>query len=83
MSMSRGRFFFEGRFLIIVTKGEKWDSLTRNWHDHSDILSSIKLFLVDEVCGSHSSALPECCIDFFTSQRSISSTKPEVVPLKS
>ncbi|KAG7092807.1 hypothetical protein E1B28_009123 [Marasmius oreades] len=34
---------------IIVTTGEKWDSLTRNWADHSQILSSIRLFLVDEV----------------------------------
>ncbi|KDR81750.1 hypothetical protein GALMADRAFT_59618 [Galerina marginata CBS 339.88] len=28
---------------------EKWDSLTRNWHDHDRILSQIQLFLVDEV----------------------------------
>ncbi|KAF8163444.1 P-loop containing nucleoside triphosphate hydrolase protein [Crassisporium funariophilum] len=28
---------------------EKWDSLTRNWHDHNEILSQIQLFLVDEV----------------------------------
>ncbi|KAF8844441.1 P-loop containing nucleoside triphosphate hydrolase protein [Paxillus ammoniavirescens] len=28
---------------------EKWDSLTRNWTNHSGILSQIKLFLVDEV----------------------------------
>ncbi|KAI9571366.1 DEAD-domain-containing protein [Boletus coccyginus] len=28
---------------------EKWDSLTRNWADHSGILSRVKLFLVDEV----------------------------------
>ncbi|KAF9227710.1 P-loop containing nucleoside triphosphate hydrolase protein [Gyrodon lividus] len=34
---------------IIVTTAEKWDSLTRNWTDHSGILSQIKLFLVDEV----------------------------------
>ncbi|KAG0697011.1 DEAD-domain-containing protein [Suillus ampliporus] len=34
---------------IIVTTAEKWDSLTRNWDDHSRILSQIKLFLVDEV----------------------------------
>ncbi|KIY66335.1 P-loop containing nucleoside triphosphate hydrolase protein [Cylindrobasidium torrendii FP15055 ss-10] len=32
-----------------VTTAEKWDSLTRNWDDHSTILSSILLFLVDEV----------------------------------
>ncbi|KAJ8087976.1 ATP-dependent DNA helicase MER3 [Marasmius tenuissimus] len=34
---------------IIVTTGEKWDSLTRNWSDYSNILSTIQLFLVDEV----------------------------------
>ncbi|KAF8643832.1 hypothetical protein AX16_008849 [Volvariella volvacea WC 439] len=34
---------------IIVTTGEKWDSLTRNWQDHEKILSQIQLFLVDEV----------------------------------
>ncbi|KAF8911062.1 Sec63 Brl domain-containing protein [Gymnopilus junonius] len=34
---------------IIVTTCEKWDSLTRNWHDHEQILSQIQLFLVDEV----------------------------------
>ncbi|TFY71871.1 hypothetical protein EVG20_g1121 [Dentipellis fragilis] len=34
---------------IIITTGEKWDSLTRNWRDHDRILSQIQLFLVDEV----------------------------------
>ncbi|KAJ7112430.1 hypothetical protein C8R43DRAFT_1159023 [Mycena crocata] len=34
---------------IIITTGEKWDSLTRNWTDHGQILSQIQLFLVDEV----------------------------------
>ncbi|KAF9469215.1 hypothetical protein BDZ94DRAFT_1181827, partial [Collybia nuda] len=34
---------------IIITTGEKWDSLTRNWHDHGQTLSQIQLFLVDEV----------------------------------
>ncbi|KAF7322399.1 DEAD/DEAH-box DNA helicase [Mycena chlorophos] len=34
---------------IIITTGEKWDSLTRNWADHGQILSRIQLFLVDEV----------------------------------
>ncbi|TRM59292.1 Sec63 Brl domain-containing protein [Schizophyllum amplum] len=34
---------------IIITTGEKWDSLTRNWRDHGQILSQIQLFLVDEV----------------------------------
>ncbi|KAI0690593.1 hypothetical protein BC835DRAFT_1407505 [Cytidiella melzeri] len=34
---------------IIVTTGEKWDSLTRNWDEHEHILSQVQLFLVDEV----------------------------------
>ncbi|GLB34810.1 putative sec63 Brl domain containing protein [Lyophyllum shimeji] len=34
---------------VIITTGEKWDSLTRNWKDHSQILSRIQLFLIDEV----------------------------------
>ncbi|KAL1744365.1 hypothetical protein HDZ31DRAFT_82770 [Schizophyllum fasciatum] len=29
--------------------GEKWDSLTRNWSEHGQVLSQIQLFLVDEV----------------------------------
>jgi hypothetical protein len=32
-----------------ITTGEKWDSLTRNWTDHRQILAQIQLFLVDEV----------------------------------
>ncbi|KAG2041892.1 Sec63 Brl domain-containing protein [Suillus americanus] len=35
--------------LLTLPQAEKWDSLTRNWDDHSRILSQIKLFLVDEV----------------------------------
>ncbi|KAG8976544.1 Sec63, partial [Tulasnella sp. 427] len=34
---------------IIVTTPEKWDSLTRNWRGHQDLLGKMKLFLVDEV----------------------------------
>ncbi|EJD53129.1 P-loop containing nucleoside triphosphate hydrolase protein, partial [Auricularia subglabra TFB-10046 SS5] len=34
---------------IIVTTPEKWDSLTRHWAEHEDILATMKLFLVDEV----------------------------------
>ncbi|KAF8720643.1 hypothetical protein AX14_010839, partial [Amanita brunnescens Koide BX004] len=33
---------------IIITTAEKWDSLTRTWRDHDQILAQIKLFLVDE-----------------------------------
>lgn len=32
-----------------VTTGEKWDSLTRSWEEHEQILAQIQLFLVDEV----------------------------------
>ncbi|KNZ78445.1 ATP-dependent DNA helicase MER3 [Termitomyces sp. J132] len=39
----------EVRKFITWMKGEKWDSLTRNWNDHHQILSSIRLLLVDEV----------------------------------
>ncbi|VDB82695.1 unnamed protein product [Peniophora sp. CBMAI 1063] len=34
---------------IIVTTGEKWDSLTRSWRDHGKILAQVQLFLIDEV----------------------------------
>ncbi|KAJ3970368.1 hypothetical protein EV361DRAFT_802192 [Lentinula raphanica] len=34
---------------IIITTGEKWDSLTRNWDDHRQQLTQVQLFLVDEV----------------------------------
>ncbi|EPQ25851.1 uncharacterized protein PFL1_06526 [Pseudozyma flocculosa PF-1] len=34
---------------LIVSTPEKWDSLTRRWHDHSRILSSIQVMLLDEV----------------------------------
>ncbi|KAL1762083.1 P-loop containing nucleoside triphosphate hydrolase protein [Schizophyllum commune] len=32
-----------------IMYGEKWDSLTRNWSEHGQVLSQIQLFLVDEV----------------------------------
>lgn len=31
---------------LIVTTPEKWDSLTRRWHDHRELLDSIALILV-------------------------------------
>ncbi|PPQ81219.1 LOW QUALITY PROTEIN: hypothetical protein CVT25_015743 [Psilocybe cyanescens] len=34
---------------------EKWDSLTRNWHEHESTLSQIQLFLVDETTTQHRS----------------------------
>ncbi|KAH9005003.1 P-loop containing nucleoside triphosphate hydrolase protein [Lactarius hatsudake] len=33
----------------IFCAAEKWDSLTRNWSTHSQLLSQIQLFLIDEV----------------------------------
>ncbi|OSX65591.1 hypothetical protein POSPLADRAFT_1044921 [Postia placenta MAD-698-R-SB12] len=32
-----------------IMYGEKWDSLTRSWRRHGQILSQIQLFLIDEV----------------------------------
>ncbi|GAA5999340.1 DNA helicase [Rhodotorula paludigena] len=34
---------------IIVTTPEKWDSMTRKWHDHGATLSQLHLLCVDEV----------------------------------
>ncbi|GAB1315431.1 ATP-dependent DNA helicase MER3 [Madurella fahalii] len=34
---------------IIVTTPEKWDSITRKWHDHRRLLQMVELFLIDEV----------------------------------
>jgi ATP-dependent DNA helicase HFM1/MER3 len=34
---------------IIITTIEKWDSITRQWHDHTKLLQLVKLFLIDEV----------------------------------
>ncbi|XP_054088517.1 probable ATP-dependent DNA helicase HFM1 [Zeugodacus cucurbitae] len=34
---------------VIITTPEKWDSLTRHWRDCRDVISSIRLFLIDEV----------------------------------
>ncbi|KAI0273477.1 Sec63 Brl domain-containing protein [Gloeopeniophorella convolvens] len=34
---------------IIITTAEKWDSVTRSWSSHSQLLSQIELFLIDEV----------------------------------
>lgn len=34
---------------IIMTTPEKWDSLTRKWTDHIRLLSTVKLFMIDEV----------------------------------
>ncbi|KAJ9144066.1 p-loop containing nucleoside triphosphate hydrolase protein [Pleurostoma richardsiae] len=38
-----------GSASIIVTTPEKWDSVTRKWHDHRKLLEMVELFLVDEV----------------------------------
>ncbi|BCR83135.1 Sec63 [Aspergillus chevalieri] len=34
---------------IIITTPEKWDSMTRKWKDHAQLMQLVKLFLVDEV----------------------------------
>ncbi|CAO0800764.1 unnamed protein product [Mucor circinelloides] len=34
---------------IIVTTPEKWDSMTRRWNDHKQLMKLISLFLIDEV----------------------------------
>ena len=34
---------------MILTTPEKWDSLTRRWRDHSDLVSAVSLVLIDEV----------------------------------
>ncbi|GAA6006352.1 hypothetical protein JCM11491_004924 [Sporobolomyces phaffii] len=34
---------------IIVTTPEKWDAITRRWHDHDRILSELRLLCIDEV----------------------------------
>ncbi|KAL7753025.1 ATP-dependent DNA helicase MER3 [Sorochytrium milnesiophthora] len=34
---------------IIITTPEKWDSMTRRWRDHRQLIGSLRLFLVDEV----------------------------------
>ncbi|KAK0707951.1 hypothetical protein B0H67DRAFT_671617, partial [Lasiosphaeris hirsuta] len=38
-----------GEASIIVTTPEKWDSITRKWHDHKILLQMVELFLIDEV----------------------------------
>ncbi|KAL1132183.1 hypothetical protein AAG570_010140, partial [Ranatra chinensis] len=37
------------KYNIILTTPEKWDSLTRRWHDYTALVKVIKLFLIDEV----------------------------------
>jgi replicative superfamily II helicase len=34
---------------VIVTTPEKWDSMTRKWRENRDFISSITLFMIDEV----------------------------------
>ncbi|CAO3703252.1 unnamed protein product [Rhizopus stolonifer] len=49
---------------IIVTTPEKWDSMTRRWIDHRQIMSTIKLFLIDEVhiLNEKRGAVLEACV---------------------
>ncbi|BGP46261.1 ATP-dependent DNA helicase MER3 [Rhodotorula kratochvilovae] len=46
-STSAWRDFANAR--IIVTTPEKWDAMTRKWHDHGTTLGQLRLFCVDEV----------------------------------
>ncbi|GAA6048956.1 hypothetical protein JCM3770_007137 [Rhodotorula araucariae] len=46
-STSAWRDFANAR--IIVTTPEKWDAMTRKWHDHGATLGKLRLFCVDEV----------------------------------
>lgn len=34
---------------IIVTTPEKWDSVSRRWHDSRRLVQMVQLFLIDEV----------------------------------
>jgi ATP-dependent DNA helicase HFM1/MER3 len=34
---------------IIITTPEKWDSMTRRWTDQKQLMSMIRLFMIDEV----------------------------------
>ncbi|KAJ8612735.1 hypothetical protein MRB53_037311 [Persea americana] len=34
---------------IIITTPEKWDSVTRKWHDHKKLMTLVELMLIDEV----------------------------------
>ncbi|KZT69812.1 P-loop containing nucleoside triphosphate hydrolase protein, partial [Daedalea quercina L-15889] len=49
VQLGRGAWGSARDATVIVTTGEKWDSLTRNWRDHGQILNQVHLFLVDEV----------------------------------
>lgn len=35
--------------LVMLTTPEKWDSLTRKWRSYGSLITSINLFLIDEV----------------------------------
>ncbi|GAA5989083.1 hypothetical protein JCM10908_001151 [Rhodotorula pacifica] len=49
---------------IIVTTPEKWDSMTRKWHDHGTTLGQLRLFCIDEVhsVGSDRGAVLEVVV---------------------
>ncbi|KAI7865296.1 Sec63 Brl domain-containing protein [Spinellus fusiger] len=49
---------------IIVTTPEKWDSMTRRWIDHRQLVGMIKLFLIDEVhfLNEQRGAALEACV---------------------
>lgn len=46
---------------LIITTPEKWDSMTRRWHDHKKLLEMVRLFLV----GAHAAHNAWDVIDLF------------------
>ncbi|KWU46356.1 P-loop containing nucleoside triphosphate hydrolase protein, partial [Rhodotorula sp. JG-1b] len=49
---------------IIVTTPEKWDAMTRKWHDHGTTLGQLRLFCIDEAhsVGSDRGAVLEVVV---------------------
>ncbi|KAI8646499.1 P-loop containing nucleoside triphosphate hydrolase protein [Parasitella parasitica] len=49
---------------IIITTPEKWDSMTRRWNDHKQLMKLINLFLIDEVhiLNERRGACLEACV---------------------
>ncbi|KAI7880880.1 P-loop containing nucleoside triphosphate hydrolase protein, partial [Lichtheimia hyalospora FSU 10163] len=71
---------------IIVTTPEKWDSMTRRWKDHKQLMSMIKLFVIDEVhiLNENRGAVLEACVSRMKTMQhkirffAISATVPNV-----
>ncbi|KAI9323195.1 Sec63 Brl domain-containing protein [Dichotomocladium elegans] len=49
---------------IVITTPEKWDSMTRRWRDHIQLMSMVKLFIIDEVhiLNEDRGAVLESCV---------------------